>query len=115
MEQIKLAKMTGSEKQIAWATDIITNPYNIALKNAESLRAQLETYPSPRYELEIKIWQEAAKIYKEEYETAAAYMTRASQVIDLRNTFPVLMNRILSVLVAKNSSNGHPFAYLRVN
>ena len=102
MEEIKIAKMTGTEKQVAWATDIITAPYQTAAKLAESNAAKYTNTPIVDFNRRAIIYREAAEMYKAEYEKAAHLMTKASEIISRRDTFTGMMNQIIHIIAVKH-------------
>lgn len=82
MNELKAVEMTGSEKQIAWATDIVTRPYTMILADAKMYR---EIGQNERAE----ILEKAAEIYADTYRKASANpkMASASWVIDNKHQF----------------------------
>lgn len=86
MEEIKIAKMTGSEKQVAWATDIITRPYTDMIRRIKIFEEQLH---QPEHAAACR---KAMATYREAYERASAMdpnMTIAARIIEKKSFSPL--------------------------
>lgn len=95
MEELKVTEMTGSEKQIAWATDIITAPYNRMINNAESD----ERIGGEYHNAKASVRRKAAAMYKKSYEENAHNMTKASWVIDNKHAFSGVMSECVRLSI----------------
>lgn len=102
MEELRVAEMTGSAKQIAWATDIITEPYNTVVKLAETNADKFAATPLVEFGRRATIYREAAEMYCAEYNKAAAQLTKASDIIAKRDGFKGSMNAIIHTVAVKH-------------
>lgn len=106
MEEIRVAKMTGSEKQIAWATDIITRPYTDMMRRIKIFEEQLH---QPEHAAACR---KAMATYRESYEAAAKAdpnMTVAARIIEKKFYFSAAMDQALQMAIANTSLKRYEF------
>lgn len=104
MKELTLAPMTGSEKQISWARNIITEPYDTVASLAESNAKKFAEYPAQDFNLRATIYREAAEMYADEYKKAAHLITKAAQVIDTRSSYKSMMNEMIRQIALKHGA-----------
>lgn len=106
MDEIKIAKMTGSEKQIAWATDIITRPYTDMMRRIKIFEEQLH---QPEHAAACR---KAMATYREAYERASAMdpnMTIAARIIEKKSFFSSAMDQALQMAIAGSTLKRYEF------
>ena len=99
MEEIKIAEMTGSEKQVNWATDIIRLPYNNMMHQADHFTKLAQTEHA-------EVCRKAAKTYRDTYEKATTInskMTSAAWIIDNRHVFHGAMEQAVRMAITGTS------------
>lgn len=91
---MNVAKMTGSEKQINWAENIITAPYNRlnALANTEDRLAKADGKETTEKATLIR---KAMEEYESQYNSVADQLSKASTVIDIRARFAGMAKAIV--------------------
>lgn len=101
---LSLPTLSGSEKQVAWANDILTTPYEIMGKRVVNYTKQAETF-----EKGGKGWGDKERLIAAAYKAAqsryAAEVSglaksfpggmRASQIIDKQSALRTLANKII--------------------
>lgn len=80
-----LVELIGSEKQIAWAIDILTKPYNTVAKLADRYADK------PRG----AVYRMAAEAYVAHLHEIAPNLVKASAVISHRSEFKTTMNDLI--------------------
>ncbi len=105
MEELKIAEMTGSEKQIAWAHNIISIPYQRMTKQAEAFRDGV-------HDDMADICVKAAQIYRDTYTksiTANPNMVKAAWIIDNRFIFGGAMDQALHMALKGTAHKRYEF------
>ena len=105
MKEIQLAEMTGSEKQVAWATDIIRWPYRQMMLLAD----HYEKFARVEH---AEVCRKAAETYRDTYEKATVSnpnMTSAAWIIDKQHIFKGAMEQ--AIRMATNGTSCKPYEF----
>lgn len=104
-EGFKLPTLTGSEKQVSWATDILRNPYDMMEANAKRFEKQADDLDKTKkgYGDEFRDEASAFKAAKQRYAAEIATLVKmfpngmkASEVIDKKSGIKTIATNILA-------------------
>lgn len=105
MEELKIAEMTGSEKQIAWAHNIISIPYQRMMNDAD-------IFADGVHDDMAAICVKAAQIYRDTYTkgiTVNPNLVKAAWVIDNRHMFGGAMDQALFMALKDTNHKRYEF------
>ena len=101
----KIPTLTGSEKQVSWATDILKNPYDTMVANAKMLEKQAIDLEKTKkgYGDEFREQASAFKAAQQRYTAEIANLVKmfpngmkASEIIDKKSGIKAIANTILA-------------------
>nr|DAG60010.1 MAG TPA: hypothetical protein [Caudoviricetes sp.]DAL02678.1 MAG TPA: hypothetical protein [Caudoviricetes sp.] len=112
---VKIPELTGTEKQVAWAKDILTNPHASMLATAKLQRERAKKYDKQSTtgrggdasRAEAEACEAAAKRYQKEVSGLPKSM-KAKDIIDKRYGIETLANAIVSDEYKKRKLTGAP-------
>lgn len=101
----KAPTLTGSEKQVAWATDILRSPYDTMMARAKSYEKQADSFDKIK-KGDGDLERQEAAVYKAAQRRYAAEISnlkrmnpggmKASQIIDKRAGINAIANNIIA-------------------